>query len=105
MDFGGGVRDAKLPGTRIECVSHRRTTRITCGSQSLTTKGEHRALCPPCAKSRLFPTAGSHGSQGPEVGTSEAVLNGSCTLLSGGGLQGCSRDEQRNYLALCENAP
>ena len=44
-------------------------------------KGAHRALCPRCARSRLFSTASSHGSQGPEVCTPDAVLNGSCTLL------------------------
>ena len=45
------------------------------------TEGAHRALCPCCAKSRLFSTTGSHGSQGPEFCTADAVLNGSCTLL------------------------
>ena len=44
------------------------------------------------AKSRLFSTTGSYGSQGPEFCTPAAVLNGSCTLLWGSGLQGCSRD-------------
>ena len=44
-------------------------------------KGAHRALCPRCAKRRLFSTAGSHGSQGPELRTPDAVLNGSCALL------------------------
>ena len=34
-----------------------------------------------CAKSRLFSTTGTHGSQGPGVCTLDAVLNGSCTLL------------------------
>ena len=34
-----------------------------------------------CAKRRLFSTAGSHGSQGPEVCTPEAVLNGSCMFV------------------------
>ena len=29
-------------------------------------KGAHRALCPRCAKGRLFSTTGSHGPQGPE---------------------------------------
>ena len=44
--------------------------------------GAHRALCARCAKSRLFFTTGSHGSQGPEFRTPpHAVLNGSCTLL------------------------
>eukprot|EP00670_Eutreptiella_braarudii_P020435 CAMPEP_0174354940 /NCGR_PEP_ID=MMETSP0811_2-20130205/22169_1 /TAXON_ID=73025 ORGANISM="Eutreptiella gymnastica-like, Strain CCMP1594" /NCGR_SAMPLE_ID=MMETSP0811_2 /ASSEMBLY_ACC=CAM_ASM_000667 /LENGTH=35 /DNA_ID= /DNA_START= /DNA_END= /DNA_ORIENTATION= len=33
-----------------------------------------------CVKSLLFSTAGSHGSQGPELCTPDAVLNGSCTL-------------------------
>ena len=32
-------------------------------------KGAHRALCPRCAKSWLFSTTGSHGSQGPEFCT------------------------------------
>ena len=44
-------------------------------------EGAHRALCPRCAKRRLFSTAGSHGSQGPELCTPDAVLTGSCTLL------------------------
>ena len=35
----------------------------------LVTKGAHRALCPRCAKSQLFSTTGSHGSQGPEFCT------------------------------------
>ena len=39
--------------------------------------GAHRALCPCCAKSRLFFTTCSHGSQGPQFCTP----NGSCTLL------------------------
>ena len=47
-----------------------------------------RTLC--CVKSRLFFTTGSHGSQGPEFCTPDAVLNGSCTLLLVGGFQGCS---------------
>ena len=34
-----------------------------------------------CAKSRLFSTPGSHGSQGPEFCTPDAVWNGSCILL------------------------
>ena len=45
------------------------------------------APCPRCAKSRLFSTTASHGSQGPEFGTPDAVLNGSCTLLWVGGFQ------------------
>ena len=32
-------------------------------------------LCPRCAKSRLFSTTSSHGSQGPEFCTPDAVLN------------------------------
>ena len=70
------------------------------------------ALCLRCAESRLFSTAGSHGSQGPELRTPDAVFNGSCTSLWGGGLQGCSRDEHRENWrcaravpALCEHAP
>ena len=43
--------------------------------------GAHRALCTRCAKSRLFSTTGSHGSQGPELSSPDAVLNGSCILL------------------------
>ena len=42
----------------------------------------HRALCPRCAKSRLFSTTGSHGSQSPKFCTPDAVLNGSCTSLA-----------------------
>ena len=38
-------------------------------------------LCPHCAKRRLFSTAGSHRSQGPEFCTLDAVLNGSYMLL------------------------
>ena len=34
-----------------------------------------------CPQRRLFSTAGSHGSQGPELSTPDAVLNGSCTPL------------------------
>ena len=40
-------------------------------------KGAPRALCPRCAKSRLFSTTGSHGSQGSEFCAPDAVLNGS----------------------------
>ena len=43
--------------------------------------GAHRVLCAHCAKSRLFSTTGSHGSQGPEFCTPDAVLNSSCTPL------------------------
>ena len=57
----------------------------------------------PCAQSRLFSTASSHGSQGPEFRTPDAVLNGSCMPLWVGGLQGCSRDKQRNN-ACCARA-
>ena len=32
------------------------------------------ALCPRCAKSRLFFTTGSHGSQGPELCTLQPLL-------------------------------
>ena len=38
-------------------------------------KGAHCALCPRCAKSRLFSTTGRHRSQGPEFCTPDAVLN------------------------------
>ena len=48
---------------------------------SWTPWGAHRALCPRCAKSPLFSTPGSHGSQGLEFRTPDAVLNGSCTPL------------------------
>ena len=34
-----------------------------------TSAGAHRALCTCCAKSRLFHTTGSHGSQGPDFCT------------------------------------
>ena len=64
-------------------------------TQSAHCLGAHRALCPRCAKSRLFSTAGSHGSQGPEFCTPDAVLNGSRTLLYGE-RQGCARDKHRN---------
>ena len=37
-------------------------------------EGAHRALCMRCAKSRLFFTTGSHGSQGPEFCTPDAVF-------------------------------
>ena len=37
-------------------------------------KGSRCALCPRCAKSRLFSTAGSHGSQGPELCTAQPLL-------------------------------
>ena len=36
--------------------------------------GAHRALYPCCAKSRLFSTTGSHGSQGPEFCTLHPLL-------------------------------
>ena len=41
---------------------------------SSATSGAHRALCPRCAKSRLFSTPGSHGFQGPEVCTLQPLL-------------------------------
>ena len=41
----------------------------------------NRVLCARCANSRLSSTTGSHGSQGPEFCSLDAVLNGSCTLL------------------------
>ena len=34
----------------------------------------HRALCPRCAKSQLFSSTGSHGSQGPEFCTLQPLL-------------------------------
>ena len=37
-------------------------------------RGAHRALCPRCAKSRLFFTTGSHGSQGPQFCTLQPLL-------------------------------
>ena len=69
--------------------------------------GAHCALCPRCAKSRLSSITGSHGSQGPEFCTPDAVLNGSCMLLWVGGVQGCSRANVMIGVvhALCENAP
>ena len=36
--------------------------------------GAHRALCAHCAKSWLFSTTGSHGSQGPEFCTLQPLL-------------------------------
>ena len=36
--------------------------------------GAHRALCPRCAKSRLFSSTGSHGSQGHEFCTLQPLL-------------------------------
>ena len=44
---------------------------VTGGFQSW---GAHRALCTGCAKSRLFLTKGSHGSQGPEFCTLQPLL-------------------------------
>ena len=41
-----------------------------------------------CGKRRPCSTPGNHGSQGPELCTPDAVLNGSCTLLWGCGFQG-----------------
>ena len=35
------------------------------GPHIILSQGAHRALCPRCAKSRLFSTTSSHGSQGP----------------------------------------
>ena len=37
-------------------------------------EGAHRALCPRCAKSRLFSTTGSNGSQGPEFCSLQPLL-------------------------------
>ena len=50
-------------------------------SRPLGPLGAHRAPCMRCAESRVFSAPGSHGSQGPELCTPEAVLNGSRTLL------------------------
>ena len=86
------------------------------GACLLSSLGAHRALCPRCAcavrKVGCFSPLVATGSQGPELCTPDAVLNGSRTLLYGGGLLGCSRDEQRNNWhcaravpALLENAP
>ena len=47
-----------------------------------------------CAKSQLFFTNGSHGSQGPEFCTPDAVLNGSCMLLQVGGFQGSGEKQK-----------
>ena len=41
---------------------------------SLEPRGAHRALCLRCAKSQLFFTTGSHGSQGPEFCTLQPLL-------------------------------
>ena len=88
-------------------------------------RGVHRALFARCAKSRLFSTTGSHGSEGPEFCTlpppvrvhqgffflslmmlatgprvlnsaPHGVLNWSYILLQVGGFQGSFRDKQRN---------
>ena len=64
----------------VEPRSELCSTRAPC-TACLVLQGAHRALCPRCAKSRLFSTTGSHGSQGPEFCTPDAVLNGSCMLL------------------------
>ena len=45
------------------------------------TEGPTAPSAPPLCEEWLFCTAGSHGSQGPELRTPDAVLNGSCTLL------------------------
>ena len=83
-----GARD-KILNTKV--------ARRACAGQTFPPCMEtHRALCVPCATSRLFSTTGSHGSHGPEDCTPDAVLNGSCPLLWVGGFQGCSRDEHRN---------
>ena len=37
-------------------------------------KGAPRALCPRCAKSRLFSITGSHGSQGLDICTLQPLL-------------------------------
>ena len=71
--------------------------------------GAHRALCTRCAKSRLFPTTGSHGSEGPEFCTPDAVLSGSCMLLQGGGFSGGVPGINNVIIgavpALCKNTP
>ena len=38
-------------------------------------QGAHCALCPGCGKSRLFSTTSSHGPQGPEFCTPNAIWN------------------------------
>ena len=77
------------------------------GPPTAQPKEAHRALCSRCAKSRLVSTTGSHGSQGPEFCTTDAVLNGSCTLLQGGfrGVPGINNVIIGAVPALCENAP
>ena len=44
------------------------------GLVDLHSRGAHRALCPRCAKSRLFFTTGNHGSRGPEFCTLQPLL-------------------------------
>ena len=72
-------------------------------------QGAHRALCLRCAKSRRLSTAGSHGSQGPELRTPDAVLTGSCSASVGGrfagGVPGMNTVIMGAVPALCENAP
>ena len=65
------------PVTRTLCPSIRFAFFVVTGGAPCAVP----ALCPRCVKSRLFSTAGSHGSQGPEFCTPDAVLNGSCTRL------------------------
>ena len=69
--LGGGGE-----GFKIEAKGHASAKHKADG-----TAGAHRALRARCAKSRLFSTTGSHGPQGPEFCTPDAVLNGSCTRL------------------------
>ena len=61
---------------RAVCTSVRVWSRpFPVGMGEAGTKGAHRALSACCAKSRLFSITDSHGSQGPEVCTPDAILN------------------------------
>ena len=68
---GKGSHDLK----RNPTVVHHIHTRATLQRMALShpkrhlAQGAHCALCPRCAKSRLFSTTSSHGSQGPEFCT------------------------------------
>ena len=59
------------------------------------------------AKSRLFSTTGSHGSQGPAFCTPDAVLKGSCFCgwVVFRGVPGINTVRIGAAPALCENAP
>ena len=75
------VQSLRLTGGGAYTISFVRPPPLAFLTVPQGTWGAYRALCPRCAKKRLFSTAGSHGSQDPESCTPDAVLNGSCTLL------------------------